>query len=104
MTAPPIFLFLSIVLHHGSATICAACCVCTCIVARPGIAISADGSGLEDGLPKDGTATMMNIEMNKEALAADGGGGAKSKKGKKKGIEIKGALKKKAGKKTGNKK
>mmetsp|Transcript_25006 Transcript_25006/g.51371 ORF Transcript_25006/g.51371 Transcript_25006/m.51371 type:complete len:265 (-) Transcript_25006:279-1073(-) len=49
----------------------------------PGISISVDGSGKESGgVPSEGTATMMNIEMNKEALAAAGGGGGGKKKGK----------------------
>ena len=36
------------------------------------------GSAMEDGVPKDGTATMMNIEMNNEQQA-------KAEKGAKKG-------------------
>jgi len=47
----------------------------------PGIAVSSDGSALEDGVPSDGTATMMNIEMNREAQAAAEKGSGKKKKG-----------------------
>ena len=65
------------------------------------------GSGAEGGdLPAEGTATMMNIEMNKEMQAAaekGGGSGGGKKKGGAKKVGMAVAAAKKLGKKGGKK-
>ena len=72
-----------------------------------GIAVDRGGGGTGDleGVGQEGTAMLMNIEMNNEAAAAakegGGGGGGKTKKG---GTKKGGAASKKKGGSSSKKK